>query len=189
MPDHLEPCWKPQLSIPSGHHTNRFCQRVSQLQTSAAAAAALVREHPRSSGVQETLDCCSIKCYYFIMGKKHWRGCKQTCQDCCFSLLKIDDHNELKLLQFGISPNNYWIGLSYDMKNSEWTWTGDDPSTLCPLLLLLFRDMDIRHFNFKDGACVFLSKTRLENISCDRAYHCICEKRLDKFPDSLSNRS
>ncbi|KAL4682818.1 hypothetical protein H8957_006492 [Semnopithecus entellus] len=39
--------------------------------------------------------CCGVNCYYFTMQKKDWKGCKQTCQHCRSSLLKIDDKDEL----------------------------------------------------------------------------------------------
>ncbi|KAK7802136.1 hypothetical protein U0070_008774, partial [Myodes glareolus] len=66
------------------------------------------REQNRCYGETKVLDCiqltgkyvkgywfCSgIKCY-FIMDNKGWSGCKQTCQDCSLSLLKIDDDDEL----------------------------------------------------------------------------------------------
>ncbi|XP_049988366.1 killer cell lectin-like receptor 2 [Alexandromys fortis] len=73
--------------------------------------------------------CCGIKCY-FIMANKHWSGCKQTCQDCNFSLLKIDDDDELKFLQVKIIPNSYWIGLLYNARKNKWQWIDDDPTSL-----------------------------------------------------------
>uniref|UniRef100_A0A2I3GWX2 Ly49-like N-terminal domain-containing protein n=1 Tax=Nomascus leucogenys TaxID=61853 RepID=A0A2I3GWX2_NOMLE len=39
--------------------------------------------------------CCGVNCYYFTMQKKDWKGCKQICQHCRSSLLKIDDTDEL----------------------------------------------------------------------------------------------
>ncbi|ERE66607.1 killer cell lectin-like receptor [Cricetulus griseus] len=41
--------------------------------------------------------CCGIKCYFFIMDDKQWTGCKQTCEACSLSLLKIHDYDELVL--------------------------------------------------------------------------------------------
>ncbi|CAO2606877.1 Killer cell lectin-like receptor 6, partial [Lemmus lemmus] len=73
--------------------------------------------------------CSPIKCY-FIMGNKHWRGCKQTCQDCSLSLLKIEDDDELRFLQFKVKPNTYWIGLSFDAGKSNWQWIDEDSSNL-----------------------------------------------------------
>ncbi|OBS79678.1 hypothetical protein A6R68_22121, partial [Neotoma lepida] len=84
-----------------------------------------------------------------------------------------------KFLQLQIKPNNYWIGLSYNTSKSKWQRIGDVPSKL---------DLNISNFNPKAGSCAFLSKTRLDNDSCDKSYTCICEKRLDKFPDSLSTK-
>uniref|UniRef100_A0A8C8W4B8 C-type lectin domain-containing protein n=1 Tax=Peromyscus maniculatus bairdii TaxID=230844 RepID=A0A8C8W4B8_PERMB len=78
------------------------------------------------------LFCCGIKCYYFIMDMdhKHWSGCKQTCQDCSLSLLKIDDDDEPKFLQSQLTTNGYWIGLKYNGSKGEWQWIGDVPSKL-----------------------------------------------------------
>ncbi|KAL6030562.1 hypothetical protein STEG23_017849 [Scotinomys teguina] len=45
--------------------------------------------------VEGHLLCCGIKCYYFIMDDKHWSECKQTCQDCSLSILKIENEDEL----------------------------------------------------------------------------------------------
>ncbi|XP_021010751.1 LOW QUALITY PROTEIN: killer cell lectin-like receptor 6, partial [Mus caroli] len=119
------------------------------------------------------LFCYSTKCYYFIMNKNTWSGCKQTCQHYSLPLVKIEDENELKFLQFQVIPDSYWIGLSYDRKKKEWTWIDNGPSKL---------DMKIRKMNFKPGGCVFLSKTRLEDTNCNNFYYCICGKKLDKFP-------
>ncbi|OBS79677.1 hypothetical protein A6R68_22120 [Neotoma lepida] len=44
--------------------------------------------------------CCGIKCYYFIKDEKPWNGCKQTCQNCTLSLLKIEDNDELVLYTY-----------------------------------------------------------------------------------------
>ncbi|ERE66426.1 C-type lectin domain family 7 member A-like protein [Cricetulus griseus] len=73
--------------------------------------------------------CCGIKCY-FIMNKKNWKGCQQTCQDCSFSILKIDDDDELKFLQLQINPSSYWTGLSYETKKRKWQWIDDSPLKL-----------------------------------------------------------
>jgi hypothetical protein len=37
-------------------------------------------------------------------------------------------------------------------------------------------------YNIRDGGCMLLSKTRLDNDKCDKSFICICGKRLDKFP-------
>ncbi|XP_052577560.1 killer cell lectin-like receptor 2 [Peromyscus californicus insignis] len=124
--------------------------------------------------------CCGVKCYYFIMDNKRWSGCKQTCRDCSLSLLTIDDDDELKFLQLQIKPNSYWIGLSYDTRTRKWQWIDDGPSKL---------DLNTAKFDHSTERCAFLSRARLNNDNCDRLYHCICEKRLDKFPDSSCSRS
>eukprot|EP00073_Rattus_norvegicus_P046088 XP_017448236.1 PREDICTED: ly49 stimulatory receptor 6 isoform X2 [Rattus norvegicus] len=37
--------------------------------------------------------CYGIKCYYFIMDKRTWRKCIQTCQNYSLSFLKIHSHS------------------------------------------------------------------------------------------------
>ncbi|XP_057643050.1 killer cell lectin-like receptor 2 [Chionomys nivalis] len=123
--------------------------------------------------------CCGIKCYYFIMDKKQWKGCNQTCQDCRLSLLKIDDDDELNFLQLQINQNNYWIGLSYNEKGKKWQWIDDRPSNL---------DSKIANFSRKTRRCAFLSRTRLDDTKCEDRYPCICEMRMDKFPNSPSSK-
>ncbi|XP_058414755.1 T-cell surface glycoprotein YE1/48-like isoform X2 [Diceros bicornis minor] len=66
--------------------------------------------------------CCGGKCYYFTTEKKDWKGCKQTCQSCSLSLLKIDDEDELAFLQPQTYGNYYWIGLSYNAEERKWKW-------------------------------------------------------------------
>nr|XP_034367557.1 killer cell lectin-like receptor 4 [Arvicanthis niloticus] len=127
----------------------------------------------RGKRVEGQLFCCGIKCYYFIMDNKKWSECKQICQGCSFSLLKIDDEDELNLLRLHITSVNYWIGLSYEKGKVERAWTDNGPSKLA---------LNIMKHNAKDGGCMFLSKSRLDNNKCEWYYPCICEKRLDKFP-------
>lgn len=124
--------------------------------------------------------CYGIKCYYFIMNKKGWRKCKQICEHYSLSLLKIDAEDELKFLQLQVTPDSYWIGFSFDKKSEKWTWIENGTSKYA---------LNMSTYNVKSGECVFLSKTRLENNKCEHFYPCICEKRLDKFPDSLPNNS
>ncbi|XP_060240280.1 T-cell surface glycoprotein YE1/48-like [Meriones unguiculatus] len=124
--------------------------------------------------------CCGLKCYYITMESKHWIGCKQTCKDCSLSLLKIDDDSEMRFLQLQLSSKSYWIGLSYDSSTKKWAWIDNGPSKLA---------LNNPSYHRKIGGCVFLSKTRLEVEQCGRSYPCICEKRLDKFHDSLSKNT
>uniref|UniRef100_F1LMW8 C-type lectin domain-containing protein n=1 Tax=Rattus norvegicus TaxID=10116 RepID=F1LMW8_RAT len=135
-------------------------------------------EHGRTMraelGVEIHRFCYGIKCYYFIMDRKTWSGCTQTCQNYSLPLLTIDDEDELMFLHLLVTPDSYWIGLSYDYKKSDWTWNDNNPSKLA---------LNTRKYNVKDGGCVFLSKTRIDNINCDNLFSCICGKRLDKFPD------
>ncbi|XP_040599671.1 killer cell lectin-like receptor 2 [Mesocricetus auratus] len=125
-------------------------------------------KQPSGKHVEAEWFCCGIKCYYFIMDKESWNGCKQTCQDCSLSLLKIEDDDELKFLQLQINPKSYWIGLSYDTRR-KWQWIDDGPSKL---------DLNIMNFNPNSRRCAFLSKTRIDDAGCDQLYHCVCEKRI-----------
>nr|XP_034367575.1 killer cell lectin-like receptor 5 isoform X2 [Arvicanthis niloticus] len=118
--------------------------------------------------------CYGIKCYHFIMDRKTWTECQDSCQHFSLSLLTIDDEDELNFLQPQVTPDNYWVGLSYDKEKKEWSWINKVPSKL---------DLNIKKFKLNDGRCVFLSKTRLENTNCVNLNSCICGKRLDKFPD------
>ncbi|XP_028636807.1 killer cell lectin-like receptor 7 isoform X2 [Grammomys surdaster] len=129
--------------------------------------------HHTGSEVEIHWFCYGIKCYYFIKDRKTWHGCQQTCQNYRLSLLKIDDEDEW-FLQLQVIPDNYWIGLKYDQKKGEWTWIDNVPSKFA---------LNTRKYNVKDGGCLFLSKTKLDNIDCFKLYSCICGKRLDKFPD------
>ncbi|CAO2606891.1 Killer cell lectin-like receptor 4, partial [Lemmus lemmus] len=62
------------------------------------------------------------------MDNKHWNECKQTCQNCSLSLLKIDDDDELKFLKSKLTTNTFWIGLSYEIRKNKsksrgkWQW-------------------------------------------------------------------
>nr|NP_444380.1 killer cell lectin-like receptor subfamily A, member 20 [Mus musculus]AAF97606.1 lectin-related NK cell receptor LY49T [Mus musculus] len=117
--------------------------------------------------------CYGIKCYYLIMDRKPWNGCKQSCQNSGLSLLKIDDEDELKFLQLVVPSDSCWIGLSYDNKKKDWAWIDNGPSKLA---------LNTTKYNIRDGGCMLLSKTRLDNDNCDKSFFCICGKRLDKFP-------
>ncbi|ERE66421.1 killer cell lectin-like receptor [Cricetulus griseus] len=128
----------------------------------------LVCKQPPGKCVEAQGFCCGIKCYYLLLDKKSWNGCKYTCQDCSLSILKIDDDDELKFLQLQINPKRYWIGLSYDKSKRKWQWIDDSPLKL---------DLNITNFNPNNRRCAFLSKTRLDDVECDQSYHCICERR------------
>nr|AAG10159.1 natural killer cell receptor LY49GDTM [Mus musculus] len=124
-------------------------------------------------GFEKYWFCYGIKCYYFDMDRKTWSGCKQTCQISSLSLLKIDNEDELKFLQ-NLAPSDIsWIGFSYDNKKKDWVWIDNGPSKLA---------LNTTKYNIRDGLCMSLSKTRLDNGDCDKSYICICSKRLDKFP-------
>ncbi|XP_021009879.1 T-cell surface glycoprotein YE1/48 isoform X3 [Mus caroli] len=117
--------------------------------------------------------CYGMKCYYFVMDRKPWSRCKQTCQNASLSLLKIDDEDELKFLKLVVPSDSCWIGLSYDNKKKDWAWIDNGPSKLA---------LNTRKYIIRDGGCMLLSKTRLDNGNCDQSFICICGKRLDTFP-------
>ncbi|XP_012970942.1 killer cell lectin-like receptor 2 [Mesocricetus auratus] len=120
--------------------------------------------------------CCGIKCYYFLMDNKPWHGCKKTCKDCSLSLLKINDDAELTFLKSQLHPRSYWIGLSYGWKDKEWEWIDDGPSKLNLTWL-----KSVRY----TGGCAFLSSKGVDDEDCGKTHGCICEKRVEKFPDSM----
>uniref|UniRef100_A0A8C8YS64 C-type lectin domain-containing protein n=1 Tax=Prolemur simus TaxID=1328070 RepID=A0A8C8YS64_PROSS len=115
--------------------------------------------------------CCGLSCYYFTMENKHWKGCKQTCRSYRSSLLKIDDEDELAFVQLQTYKNYYWIGLSYDERESKWKWleSGSSPGL----------NFAIMNLPSGKGQCAFLSSTRIAVIDCFQTYNCICEKRID----------
>ncbi|XP_063141509.1 killer cell lectin-like receptor subfamily A, member 12-like isoform X4 [Rattus norvegicus] len=118
--------------------------------------------------------CYGIKCYYFILDKKTWIGCQQACQKSRLSLLKIDYEDELMFLRLQVLSDQYWIGLSYNKAKEEWSWIDNGQSEF---------SLNLKKYNEKYGGCMFLSQTRLENAMCMNRYPCICQKRLDNFPD------
>ncbi|XP_049988365.1 uncharacterized protein [Alexandromys fortis] len=122
--------------------------------------------------------CSGIKCY-FIMDNKHWSGCKQTCQNCSLSLLKIDDDDELKFLQDKVVPNNHWIGLSYSARNIKWQWIDNGTSNLD---LMTVKSLQ------RSGGCATFSFKGINPYDCGRIYPCICENRYDKFPHLVCSR-
>ncbi|ERE66425.1 killer cell lectin-like receptor [Cricetulus griseus] len=120
--------------------------------------------------------CCGIKCYYFIMDGKQWTGCKQTCQNCSLSLLKIEDDDELKFLQPKINPHSFWIGLSYVTKKRKWQWINNSPPKLDLMTMESLKE---------GGNCAFLSLRGIQPDDCGRTHPCICEKRMNKIRDSV----
>ncbi|KAM9072299.1 killer cell lectin-like receptor 2 [Megaptera novaeangliae] len=118
--------------------------------------------------------CCpGVNCYYFTTESKDWKGCKQTCQSYNSSLLKIDDKEELIFLQSQTYRSSYWIGLSFNERESKWKWIDNGISS--GLNLAIMTSSSGR------GECAFLTSTRIANIDCSNTYNCICEKRIDCF--------
>ncbi|XP_017497576.3 killer cell lectin-like receptor 2 isoform X1 [Manis javanica] len=114
--------------------------------------------------------CCGAKCYYFTTKNQDWKECKQTCQSCSWSLLKLHDEDELVFVQSQAYQNNYWIGLSYNKRESKWKWIDTDMSSGMSFTLM--------SLPFGKGECAFLSSTRVTTIDCSNTYKCICEKRI-----------
>nr|XP_048288340.1 killer cell lectin-like receptor 2 [Myodes glareolus] len=112
--------------------------------------------------------CRGIKCY-FLMDNKNWHKCKKTCEDCTFSILNIEDNDELAFLKAQLDLNKYWIGLKYDLKN--WQWVGDSPCKL---------DLSVIKLGRATGGCAFLSSIGTQDYDCYQRLGCICEKRVEK---------
>uniref|UniRef100_A0A8I6A542 Killer cell lectin-like receptor, subfamily A, member 2 n=2 Tax=Rattus norvegicus TaxID=10116 RepID=A0A8I6A542_RAT len=116
--------------------------------------------------------CCGMKCYYFITDNVQWNGCKQICQACSLSLLKIDDEDEMNFLKSQLQGKRYWIGLTYNKSPKKQQWIGDPPK------------LDVAGVNLGHdrGNCAFLSSFQIDNEDCAKTCGCICEKRLNIFP-------
>ncbi|XP_021044763.1 T-cell surface glycoprotein YE1/48-like [Mus pahari] len=113
------------LSTVRSHKSSVLQNQVRLEETQRARKGGL-----RGRGVEIYWFCYGIKCYYFIIDRKTWSGCKQTCQNSSLSLLKIDDEDELKLLHLLVLSDSYWFGLSYDNKKKDWAWIDNGPSKL-----------------------------------------------------------
>ncbi|NP_690061.2 Ly49 inhibitory receptor 2 [Rattus norvegicus] len=120
--------------------------------------------------------CYGIKCYYFIIDKRTWRKCIQTCQNYSLSFLKIHDKDELKFLQDHIIRDSYWIGLSYNNNKKEWSWI-DNTTLNCDLVAMISLH--------KTGNCKYFSMTGLHDDDCGKRHLCICEKGIEKYPAPL----
>ncbi|XP_057642717.1 killer cell lectin-like receptor 4 [Chionomys nivalis] len=112
------------------HGSREVCQKVALGILCLLLMTAIAVWLTYSKCAEARLFCCGIKCYYFIMDNKPWKDCKQTCQDCSLSLLKIDDDDELKFLKYQFTTNSFWIGLSYEISKSKWEWIDNGTSKL-----------------------------------------------------------
>ncbi|XP_005866904.1 PREDICTED: natural killer cells antigen CD94 [Myotis brandtii] len=117
--------------------------------------------------IEELWSCCGVNCYLFTTEKKNWMECKQTCQNKGLSLLKIDNEDELAFLQSQTYKNNYWIGLSFNEKESKWEWIDKGTPGIY---------VSIMSWTLGRGECAFLTSTRIANIDCSKTYNCICVK-------------
>ncbi|XP_032761447.1 killer cell lectin-like receptor 2 [Rattus rattus] len=113
--------------------------------------------------------CCGMKCYYFITDNVQWNGCKQICQACSLSLLKIDDEDEMNFLKSQLQGKRYWIGLTYNKSLKNWQWIGDP------------HKLDLAGVNLAHdrGNCPFLTSFQIDDDDCAKKHGCICEKRLN----------
>ncbi|XP_017652346.1 uncharacterized protein LOC103729813 [Nannospalax galili] len=125
------------------------------------------------------LFCYGTKCYYAIMESKTWIGCRQICNECSLSLLKIYDSDERDFLWSQVNGDSYWIGLSYDKQEEKWKWIDSGSSNL-----------NLTSFNLQRrvGMCAFFTSTRIVDSDCGKTYPCICEKRMVTFSDSVCNK-
>ncbi|KAB0398913.1 hypothetical protein E2I00_011834 [Balaenoptera physalus] len=76
-------------------------------------------------------------------------------------------------LQSQTYQSSYWIGLSFNERESKWKWIDNGISS--GLNLAIMTSSSGR------GECAFLTSTRIANIDCSNTYNCICEKRIDCF--------
>nr|AAA50223.1 Ly-49G.2 antigen [Mus musculus] len=145
------------------------------LVTVALLAITIFQHSQQKHELQETLNChdnCSPTQSDVNLKDELLRNKSIECRP-GNDLLKIDNEDELKFLQ-NLAPSDIsWIGLSYDNKKKDWVWIDNGPSKLA---------LNTTKYNIRDGLCMSLSKTRLDNGDCDKSYICICGKRLDKFP-------
>ncbi|XP_041492334.1 killer cell lectin-like receptor 2 [Microtus oregoni] len=111
--------------------------------------------------------CRGIKCY-FLTDNKHWHKCKQTCEECRFSILNIENNDELEFLKAQLHLNKSWIGLKYHGR--KWQWVSDSPCN---------PDLTVIKLGRATGGCAFLSLTGIQDYDCDKRLGCICEKRAE----------
>uniref|UniRef100_A0A8C6G5Q3 Uncharacterized protein n=1 Tax=Mus spicilegus TaxID=10103 RepID=A0A8C6G5Q3_MUSSI len=77
-------------------HRGKWHGQLSLIRVSLLLEVKLhVQRHLLGVGCLQHWFCYGIKCYYFIMDRKTWSVCKQTCQNSSLSVLKIDDEDEL----------------------------------------------------------------------------------------------
>ncbi|XP_057558350.1 killer cell lectin-like receptor 2 [Hippopotamus amphibius kiboko] len=124
--------------------------------------------------------CWGVICYFFTTEKKDWKGCEQTCENYNSFLLMIDDKDELCFLQSQTYQSTYWIGLSFNEKESKWKWIDNGLSSGLNLTIMTSSGR---------GKCAFLSSTRVTSIDCSNEHNCICEKRIDFFSRAKNKRT
>ncbi|XP_060049488.1 killer cell lectin-like receptor 2 [Erinaceus europaeus] len=130
--------------------------------------------------LEENWSCCGVSCYYFTTENYDWEECKNICQMNRLSLLKIEDWEELNFIQTQVYQDNYWIGLSYNKKESNWKWI--DSSTFSGI------NCSVKTLPSGKRECAFLTSTRIETIDCSNTYNCICKKSILAFSASNDRR-
>eukprot|EP00073_Rattus_norvegicus_P039472 XP_008767241.2 PREDICTED: CD209 antigen-like protein A [Rattus norvegicus] len=67
-------------------------------------------------------------CYFFSISKKNWMESVKACKYMGAQLVVIKSNEEQSFLQ-GISKKkgNFWMGLSYNNKESKWQWVDGSP--------------------------------------------------------------
>ncbi|KAF5912476.1 hypothetical protein HPG69_004146, partial [Diceros bicornis minor] len=85
--------------------------------------------------------------------------------DSLFIEKKRCDKYEQTFIQAQTHPDYYWIGLSYNEKESKWKWIDNDTSSGINLTIM----------SLPPGReeCVFLTSTRIDNTDCSKTYNCI----------------
>ncbi|NP_001376158.1 ly49 stimulatory receptor 6 isoform X1 [Rattus norvegicus] len=118
--------------------------------------------------------CYGIKCYYFIMDKRTWRKCIQTCQNYSLSFLKI--HVRISSFRTTLFETVTGLDCHIIIKKKEWSWIDNTPLN-CDLVAMISLQ--------KTGNCKYFSMTGLNDDDCGKRHLCICEKGIEKYPAPL----
>lgn len=112
------------------------------------------------------------KCLYFTETSKPWNESLADCYTRESSLLLIQDHEELRLLQNLIKKRGIllWIGLNFTLSEKNWKWING--SILNSNILHISGDV-------KEAHCVCISRTQLISERCAAENRWICQKELN----------
>ncbi|XP_040091105.1 killer cell lectin-like receptor subfamily B member 1 [Oryx dammah] len=111
------------------------------------------------------------KCLYFIETSKPWNDSLADCYTRESSLLLIQDHEELRLIQNLINKEGilFWIGLNFTLSEKNWKWING--SILNSNILPVSGDVT-------EDSCVCLSRTQFISDYCTAENRWICQKEL-----------